>query len=48
MRNWKTTLIGLVGGLLTAYSAGGLHDLKAAIPGAVLAIIGLFSKDFDK
>lgn len=48
MKNWKTSLIGALGGLLTAYASGGFHDVKLALPGIVLALLGLVSKDADK
>lgn len=47
LKNWKTTLIGIAGGVPTiihAYSVGGKTE---AIMGIAILLIGLLSKDHD-
>ena len=47
MKNWQTTLTGIVGGLLTAYANGGFHDWKGLAQGAFVALLGLVAKDHN-
>ena len=43
MNNWKTTIIGIVGGMLTAVSNG--VTWQTAATGAAIALLGIASKD---
>lgn len=43
MKNWKTTLLGLLAGFLQLYSGG--MTAKAAAAGAALAALGIVAKD---
>ena len=45
MRNWKTTVIGVIGGALSLYT-GGMNG-KSAMIAATLAALGAVSKDFN-
>ena len=54
MKNWKTTLTGVGGGLLIsisaliqANSAGGKINWSAVGVGAIIAVLGLVSKDHN-
>jgi len=50
MNNWKTTLIGAVGGALIAVQpllATNTVDWKAILTGFVVALFGAFAKDFN-
>ena len=46
MKNWKTTLIGVVGAVLTVMAGGG--DQQSVIQAATMAALGVVAKDFDK
>lgn len=48
LRNWKTTLIGILGAVLSRYIPNITPDQQAAIIAAVVAALGIFSKDADK
>lgn len=48
LRNWKTTLIGVLGAVLSRYIPDITEDQRQAILAAVIAGIGVFSKDGDK
>jgi hypothetical protein len=48
LRNWKTTLVGVLGAVLSRYIPNITEDQRAAILAAVVAGIGVFSKDGDK
>lgn len=43
--NWKTTLIGLLGGILTLYSGG--MNLKSAVIAGTLGLLGTVARDHD-
>lgn len=43
MGSWKTTVLGIAAGFLTAYSGG--MDWKHALTGAVMAALGFVAKD---
>jgi hypothetical protein len=46
LRNWKTTLVGILGGVLTQYVKD--PEARQAILAAVIAGVGIFAKDGDK
>jgi hypothetical protein len=45
IRNWKTTLIGVLGAVLSRYIPDITEEQRQAILAAVVAGVGLFSKD---
>ncbi len=50
MRNWKTTIVGLIGAIAIAiqpYLESGAFDTKALITAAVVAAFGVIAKDFN-
>ena len=54
MKNWRTTVTGVLGGIsiflydfLTGLQAGKPFDPKALIIGLVLVILGIVAKDFS-
>jgi hypothetical protein len=55
MKSWKTSLVGILGGLLMSgpeiyhlIFTGTPFDPKAFIGGMVVLVLGLLSKDFNK
>lgn len=56
MKNWKTTLLGILGGaammfgqMANARTAGGAPITAGnVLPGIAIAILGAVSKDYDK
>lgn len=46
LRNWKTTVVGVIGAVLTQVPS--LAPYKETIVAAVLAILGVVAKDGDK
>ena len=46
MKNWKTTLIGIAGAVLTVLAGGG--DQQSLVQAATIAALGVVAKDFDK
>lgn len=51
MKNWKTTLIGAVGGAFIAVQPllqTGVVDWRQVTVGFVVALIGIVAKDFNK
>lgn len=47
LRNWKTTLIGILGAVLSRYIPNITPDQQSAIIAAVIAALGVFAKDGD-
>ena len=50
MKNWKTTLTGIIGACATwliTYLSTGTVDVKTLTIGLVLVVLGVLSKDFD-
>lgn len=53
LSNWKTSLFGIGGGILTMIANGGFHDAagkfdwKTLAISASLAVVGIFAKDHN-
>lgn len=47
LKNWRTSLIGVIGGLPTIVTCLLNGDYQGAIGGAALMLVGFFAKDYS-